>query len=174
MGRRNLRRAAVCRIRGGKASLLVPAGPSLAENSSFRRSRFQGADQFTLPIFVLTGALLPWSAWLDPGWMLLAFALAVLALRQPLAILLLIPFLKIKQRDAMFFGWFGPVGVAAIYYALHAEETLHDPRIWAIASAVVVVSVLLHGVTASPGVLLYGRRMSPARQEENAAKPASA
>ncbi|MGK7753366.1 MULTISPECIES: cation:proton antiporter domain-containing protein [unclassified Roseovarius] len=120
---------------------------------------------FTLPVFVLTGALLPWNAWLDRGWTLLIFALAVLVLRRPLAILLLVPFLKITRRDAVFFGWFGPVGVAAIYYALHAEETLHDPRIWAMASAVVAVSVLLHGVTASPGVMLYGRRAKGTRPE---------
>lgn len=31
------------------ASLLVPAGPSLAENSSFRRSSFQRAEQNSLP-----------------------------------------------------------------------------------------------------------------------------
>jgi NhaP-type Na+/H+ or K+/H+ antiporter len=111
---------------------------------------------FTLPVFVLTGTLLPWGAWLDGGWTLLLFAIAVLGLRRPLAILLLVPFLKVKRRDAVFFGWFGPVGVAAIYYALHAEESLHDPRIWTMTSAVVAVSVLLHGVTASPGVLLYG------------------
>lgn len=129
---------------------------------------------FTLPIFVLAGALLPWSAWLEQGWTLLVFALAVLVLRRPLAVLLLVPFMRVKRRDALFFSWFGPVGVAAIYYALHAEETLHDPRIWTMASAVVVVSVLLHGVTASPGVLLYGRRTSRARQEEDAAKPAPA
>ncbi|WP_282026245.1 cation:proton antiporter [Limimaricola cinnabarinus] len=129
---------------------------------------------FTLPIFVLAGALLPWSAWLEQGWALLAFALAVLSLRRPLAILLLVPFMGVRRRDALFFGWFGPVGVAAIYYALHAEETLHDPRIWTMASAVVVISVLLHGVTASPGVLLYGRRKSRTRQEEDAAKPAPA
>jgi len=61
----------------------------------------------------------------------------------------------VKRRDAVFFGWFGPVGVAAIYYALHAQEMLHDPRAWTITSAAVTASVLLHGVTASPGVFLY-------------------
>ncbi|MGX9857637.1 cation:proton antiporter domain-containing protein (plasmid) [Limimaricola variabilis] len=75
---------------------------------------------FTLPVFVLTGALLPWSDWAAQGWALGLFALAVLALRRPLTLLVLAPFMGVKRRDAVFFGWFGPVGVAAISYALHA------------------------------------------------------
>ncbi|WPY96487.1 cation:proton antiporter (plasmid) [Limimaricola variabilis] len=112
---------------------------------------------FTLPVFVLTGALLPWSAWAAQGWTLGLFALAVLAHRRPLTLLVLAPFMGVKRRDAVFFGWFGPLGVAAIYYALYAREMLHDPRTWTITSAAVTASVLLHGMTASPGVILYGR-----------------
>jgi len=112
---------------------------------------------FTLPVFVLTGALLPWSAWTAQGWALGLFALAILTLRRPLTLLVLAPFMGVKRRDAVFFGWFGPVGVAAIYYALHAQEMLHDPRTWTITSAAVTASVLLHGVTTSAGVFLYGR-----------------
>jgi NhaP-type Na+/H+ or K+/H+ antiporter len=110
---------------------------------------------FTLPVFVLTGALLPWSAWAAQDWALGLFALTVLTLRHPLTFLVLAPFMGVKRRDAVFFGWFGPVGVAAIYYALHAQEKLHDPQAWTIISAAVTASVLLHGVTASPGVFLY-------------------
>lgn len=112
---------------------------------------------FTLPVFVLTGALLPWSAWAAQGWTLGLFALGVLALRRPLTLLMLAPLMGVKRRDAVFLGWFGPVGVAAIYYALHAREMLHDPRTWTITSAAVTASVVLHGVTASIGVSIYGR-----------------
>jgi len=48
---------------------------------------------FTLPVFVLTGALLlPWSDWAARGWALGLFALAVLALRRPLTLLVLASF----------------------------------------------------------------------------------
>lgn len=112
---------------------------------------------FALPVFVLTGTLLPWGAWAGQGWSLALFALAALVLRRPLTLLLLAPFMGMRRRDALFFGWFGPIGVAAIYYALHLREALHEPQIWHIAGAAVTASVLLHGITASPGVSLYGR-----------------
>jgi sodium/hydrogen antiporter len=115
------------------------------------------AKLFTLPVFVLTGAMLPWGEWAKAGWPLVGFALAVLLLRRPLTLLLLAPFMRIKRRDAVFFGWFGPIGVAAIYYALHAREELHEPQLWVFASAVVALSVLLHGVSASWGVYRYAR-----------------
>ena len=75
----------------------------------------------------------------------------MLALRRPLTLLLLAPFMGLKRRDNLFFGWLGPAGGAAIYYALHVQETLHDPRSGTITSAAVTASVLLHGMTASPG-----------------------
>jgi len=112
---------------------------------------------FTLPVFALTGTLLPWSGWAAQGWTLGLFALSVLALRRPLTLLVLAPLLGVKRRDAAFFGWFGPVGVAAIYYALHAQEMLHDPRTWSIISAAVTASVVLHGVSASIGASIDGR-----------------
>jgi len=121
---------------------------------------------FTLPVFVLTGVLLPFGDWVELGWPLPAFVLAVMALRRPLTLALLAPFLRMRRRDVLFTGWFGPVGIAAIYYALHAEEMLRDPRIWTVTSAVVAVSVLLHGVTASPGTKLYGRARGGGRAGE--------
>ncbi len=114
------------------------------------------AKLFTLPVLVLTGTLLPWQDWGAEGWPLLVFALAVLLLRRPLTLLLLAPVMRLARRDAVFFGWFGPMGVAAIYYALHARDALQEPRLWVVASAVVALSVLLHGMTGSPGAYLYG------------------
>lgn len=114
---------------------------------------------FNLPVFVIFGAMLPWRAWFGLGWTALAFAVAILVLRRPLALLATgrwkAP--RLAREDAVFLGWFGPVGVAAIYYALHAEERLHDPAHWHVASLVVAVSVLAHGVTSAPGLAAYRR-----------------
>lgn len=117
---------------------------------------------FNLPIFVIFGAMIPVSGWMILGAPALTFAIAVLALRRPLAVLLCWPVLGagLLTRDKLFLGWFGPVGVAAIYYALHTSEKTGDPVIWHITSLVVATSVLIHGLTSGPGLKAY-RRAAP-------------
>ncbi|CUH12161.1 potassium/proton antiporter [Jannaschia seosinensis] len=114
---------------------------------------------FNLPVFVLFGAMLPWREWIGLGWPLLAFAFAVLFLRRPAAILLTGRGFggAFKLRDAIFLGWFAPVGVAAIYYAKLAEERTHDPLYWHAASLVILASILSHGITSAAGLASYRR-----------------
>lgn len=114
---------------------------------------------FNLPVFVVFGAMIPVSGWMALGAPALIFAVAVVALRRPLAVLLCWPVLGggLLTRDKLFLGWFGPVGVAAIYYALHTSEMTGDPVIWHLASLVVALSVVVHGLTSGPGLKAYGR-----------------
>lgn len=114
---------------------------------------------FNLPIFVVFGAMLPWREWVGLGWAGLGFAIAILFLRRPLALLATGRGLKagLARRDALFLGWFGPIGVAAIYYALLAEERTRDPVYWHVASLVILVSILAHGVTSAPALAAYRR-----------------
>ena len=110
-----------------------------------------------LPIFVVFGAMLPWRDWLAAGWPVLAFAVGTVLLRRPLALCLAGPFLGLPRRDAVFLGWFGPVGVAAIYYAILAEERTQDSIYWTAASLAITVSILAHGVTSASGIATYRR-----------------
>ena len=114
---------------------------------------------FNLPIFIIFGAMLPWGEWFSLGWSAPVFAAAVLLLRRPLALLIVGRGLGagLVRKDATFLAWFGPVGVAAIYYALLAEERTHDPVLWHAASLVIVGSILAHGVTSAPGLSAYRR-----------------
>ncbi len=58
----------------------------------------------------------------------------------------------------MFLGWFGPVGVSALFYlAFGADEGVTDPRLWTVGSLVVAASTLAHGVSAAPGRHVYRR-----------------
>ena len=114
---------------------------------------------FNLPVFVIFGAALPWAAWAELGASGAVFAAALLVLRRPLAVLASRALLGggLLRRDLLFLGWFGPVGVAAIYYALHATERIGDDRVWAATSLAVVASLLAHGLTSGPGLKLYAR-----------------
>jgi NhaP-type Na+/H+ or K+/H+ antiporter len=118
------------------------------------------AKLFTLPMFVLFGIALPFAEWARLGWPLFALTILVVLLRRPPVVALLFPALgkSLNVRDSFYIGWFGPIGIAAIYYAAMAEKHAHDPLIWHAASAMVFGSILIHGVTAAPLTRLYGRR----------------
>lgn len=115
---------------------------------------------FTLPMFVILGIALPVAEWAALGWPLLVFVILVLALRRPPVIAALRPGLRepLKGHDVAFLAWFGPVGVAAIYYAAYAWRHLDDPTAWHVASAVIAGSVLAHGASTSTLTRLYARR----------------
>jgi sodium/hydrogen antiporter len=151
----------------GSDGILAAFAAGLALNATVDRSeeledeKVQEAISklFTLPVFVLFGALLPWGEWTALGWPAAGLAAAVLLLRRPLTVLLLGPVLGggLDRRDKWFLGWFGPVGVAAIYYALHGLERTGETVLWSSVSLVVAASVLVHGVTSGPGLKLFAR-----------------
>lgn len=116
---------------------------------------------FTLPIFVLLGLVLPWQEWLQLGWKGLLVASAVLLLRRLPAIVLLSPLItRLKSvPDVLFVGWFGPIGVAALYYAHFALHRTDIREVWVVSSLIVVASILAHGISATPFSQLYGRRI---------------
>jgi NhaP-type Na+/H+ or K+/H+ antiporter len=118
------------------------------------------AKLFTLPMFVIFGAALPLAEWGRLGWPLLALAALVLLLRRPPIVAASVPALRrmLNRQDAAYLGWFGPIGIAAIYYAASASSHVHDPIIWHASSALIFASIVVHGVTAAPFTRLYARR----------------
>lgn len=114
-----------------------------------------------LPLFFLLGVEVPWRAWRELGWPLAAFVVAVLVLRRLPVVLLLKPALGLPWRGVVFLGWFGPVGVSALFYLTYSQdEGARDPRLWAAGSLVVAASTVVYGVTAMPGRRWYARRSS--------------
>lgn len=140
-----------------------------------RQEQLQGAIArfFDLPVFVLFGAILPWKEWYEQGWMLLLAAVAIVVLRRLpwwRAFGWLAPNLDTRERT--FTGWFGPIGVAAVYYALLSEQRTGIELLWPLTSLAVCISVLLHGMSATPLAKLLGRTAT--RPAEQAQKPSSA
>jgi NhaP-type Na+/H+ or K+/H+ antiporter len=121
---------------------------------------------FDLPVFILMGIALPWEGWLNLGWAGLILAAAVLLLRRPPVVLVLRPLIgPVKGRkDALFLGWFGPLGAAALYYATFSLDETGLEEVWVVGSLLICVSVLAHGVSATHFTKLYGR--TPRRVEE--------
>lgn len=114
---------------------------------------------FDLPVFVLFGLFAPWHDWLRLDWKAFVFAIAVLLLRRPPVWLLLwrlLPSLQ-NRREALFNGWFGPIGIAALFYAAESARMTGIHEIWTITSLVVFASILVHGISATPLMRRYGR-----------------
>ncbi len=116
-----------------------------------------------MPIMILLGAAAPWAAWIAMGWRAPAFAAGVLLLRRILAWLLLGRFMPWARSlpENLFAGWFGPVGAAALCYALKAQDLTGRDDLWPIVSLAAMASVVAHGLTGTHLSTLLGTR--PAR-----------
>lgn len=112
-----------------------------------------------LPLFLLVGVLLPWETWAQLGWRGPVLTVAVLLLRRlPIVVVTRRVIETPRMLDAIWLGWFGPIGVAAVYYLTEVEALgVDDPTIWGVGSMVVAASTLVHGVTAAPFRALYDR-----------------
>lgn len=125
------------------------------------RAQDELAHLAIVPVFLLFGVMLPWHEWSALGWTGVAFALWALFLRRPPAGLLALAAAptQTERRGTLFLSWYGPLGVAALYYALFVERyRLEDyERIFAACTLAIVVSVVVLSITATPGVRAYGR-----------------
>lgn len=114
--------------------------------------------------FFLLGLVLVPDAIAHLTWPMLIFILTCLFIARPLAIWLSLIGTDADTPTRLFFGWFGPRGLAtALFALLVAERVGHDlaEPILHIAINAVWISALLHGVTAVPGARLFARTTTP-------------
>ncbi len=79
---------------------------------------------FDLPVMIVFGAAIPWAAWIGLGWWGAAFAAGILLPRRPPAWLQLgrlTPWTR-TLPSTLFAGWFGPIGAAALFYAMLVQD----------------------------------------------------
>jgi NhaP-type Na+/H+ or K+/H+ antiporter len=101
--------------------------------------------------FILFGTQIPWSLYGTVNlewWRLLVSCVLLLLFRRLPAVLALwkwIPALH-SWEEAFFCGWFGPMGVGALGYALASIVQFNEPQnpIFPIVSAIVLSSVIIH------------------------------
>jgi sodium/hydrogen antiporter len=88
-----------------------------------------------------------------------ALAAAVLLLRRLPWLLLLARPLRLGRADAVYLGWFSPIGVSAVFYlTIVTERAAATPELLAAGSLIVTASLAAPGTTSSPGVALCRRR----------------
>jgi NhaP-type Na+/H+ or K+/H+ antiporter len=117
------------------------------------------AEMAMLLAFVMFGALLSTLVASVPLVPALLFSALVLLVARPLAIGLVLSRATMSTQARMFIGWFGPRGLASLLFALLvvAQGVPGAERLLAITGVVVIASVIVHGVSATPLIAAYGR-----------------
>jgi NhaP-type Na+/H+ or K+/H+ antiporter len=114
----------------------------------------------SLLLFLILGLVLIPAAM--PHWDLrtTVYALLSLTVVRMLPVAISVAGLGLDWRSVLFLGWFGPRGISSVLYLLLFVRYLGTPgyeRVIATGVETVVLSVLLHGLTASPLAERYGR-----------------
>jgi NhaP-type Na+/H+ or K+/H+ antiporter len=93
------------------------------------------------------------------GWQEFVFALAALTVLRMVPVAISLVGSGLRGQTVGFIGWFGPRGLASVVFALIAVESLRpSPElddVLATATLTIVLSVILHGLTAGPGARRY-------------------
>jgi NhaP-type Na+/H+ or K+/H+ antiporter len=144
----------------------------------------------TVGVTSLTSTLLGYAVWMVFGavavsdlgqlvsWQDLAYAVLSLTVLRTAPVALSLLGSGLRPQTVVFVGWFGPRGLASIIFALIAFESLDgDPAVSTILSVIattVVLSVLAHGLTATPWSERYGswaNRNHPDVESADAVEP---
>jgi NhaP-type Na+/H+ or K+/H+ antiporter len=126
------------------------------------------AEIVKLGVFVVFGSLLTIHGLFADGWAAIAVVAATLFLARPVAICIALAGTKLGAAATAFMAWFGPKGVATMTFSLLVlgRHVAAAPRIFNIAALTVFCSIILHGVTDTPGTNWIARRQPPDRAEE--------
>ena len=93
-------------------------------------------------------------------WRDVVFAVLALTVVRMVPVALSLVGAGLDRSTVAFVGWFGPRGLASVVFGLITVDTLAPAEAKVVLAAVTVtvaLSVLLHGVTASPLAARYGR-----------------
>jgi NhaP-type Na+/H+ or K+/H+ antiporter len=121
-----------------------------------------------LGVFVVFGALLTLDGLFGDGWAAVAMVAVTLLVARPVAIAIALLGTRLGADVQAFMAWFGPKGVATMTFSLLVlgEGIAAGERIFNLAALCVVASILLHGLTDTPGAEWLARRAArpaPAR-----------
>ncbi|MBY4893941.1 cation:proton antiporter [Rhodobacteraceae bacterium N5(2021)] len=125
----------------------------------------EGAGQLlTMAAFLMFGALMLPDGLSHFTWSTCLIALSFLTLVRVLPIFLSLTGTGLAVREKLFLGWFGPRGLASILFTLIMMDEFELPaegELLACVSLTVALSVLLHGISATPLAKRIARRTKP-------------
>lgn len=122
----------------------------------------------SLLVWTFFGAVMvPLAAKLTTDWRPVAYAVASLTVIRMLPVAIALTGTRLRTDTVILMGWLGPRGLASVVFTLLAFVELQaagalDATLLATATWTILLSVLLHGVTAGPLAGWYARRLAAA------------
>jgi len=117
-------------------------------------------QQLSLFVFLVFGMVMVPAAWKLWDTTALIYALLSLTLIRILPVAICLRGTRLDKPTVGFIGWFGPRGIASILYALIFIGEIgiagHE-RILSVIALTVLLSIVIHGLSAVPLSTLYGR-----------------
>ena len=118
------------------------------------------AELLTMAAFLVFGALLLPAGLEHFTWRVALLAILFLTVVRMVPIYLSLLGSQTGSKDRLFLGWFGPRGLASVLFTLIIVDEFDFPgeaELLACVSLTVFLSILLHGVSATPLARLFGR-----------------
>jgi NhaP-type Na+/H+ or K+/H+ antiporter len=127
-----------------------------------------------LGIFVVFGSLLTFGGLFHDGFATVAIVVATLLVARPVAVFAALAGTGTDRFTTAFMAWFGPKGVATMTFSLLVLSSgIPDAgRIFDIAALTVLVSVVAHGLTDTPGSEWMARRAQRDEPRDGATRAA--
>jgi sodium/hydrogen antiporter len=128
-----------------------------------------------LGVFVVFGSLLTLDGLFGDGWAAVTVAALTLFVARTVAVWIALAGTGVDRDQKAFMAWFGPKGVATMTFSLLVlgEAIPAGERIFNLAALTVVCSIVLHGVTDTPGAEWIARRAERRERDDAAALTAS-
>ena len=119
-------------------------------------------------MFVVFGSLLTFGGLFDDGWATVAIVVGTLLVARPVAVVIALAGTRTSRAATAFMEWVGPKGVATMTFSLLvlSSEIADDARIFNIAALTVLVSIIAHGLTDTPGAEWMARRAEAEAEAE--------
>jgi NhaP-type Na+/H+ or K+/H+ antiporter len=113
-----------------------------------------------LAVFAVFGSLLTLHGLATDGWGAVALVAGTFLVARPVAIWLALAGTRLGASAKAFMAWFGPKGVATMAFSLLilSRRIEAGREIFDIAALAVFVSVIVHGLTDTPGIRWIARR----------------
>ena len=129
----------------------------------------------SLLVWFIFGAVMVVPGFEAAGWREVVFAVFALTAVRMIPVALALVGSGLGRTTVAFIGWFGPRGLASVVFGLIAFDGLAPAdaqTVLGVVTVTVALSVVAHGVTASPFARRYGRvagALRPTEQEHKAA-----
>ena len=120
-------------------------------------------DTLALITWVLYGAIVTGHALAYFSWEILLYSLLSLTIIRMLPVFLVLGGLNLRSDEKLFIGWFGPRGLATIVFTVIVlNEHLPGGNIIATtAVCTIMLSIIVHGLSANPLIAGLAARLKP-------------